>query len=64
MAVKSTKTLGYNLTGILDKENRTIVEISDDEEVVHYLDDLLEPFDGEEIKMSFSQKVKLEDGVE
>ena len=62
--IKSTKTLGYNLTGILDKENLVVIELLEDDEIIHDLNSLLEPFDGEEIKISFSHKVKLEDGVE
>lgn len=64
MAVKSTKTLGYSLKGILDLENMTITEISEEEEVVHDLQEKLEQFDGQEISIAFNLKVKLEDGVE
>ena len=64
MAVKSTKTLGYSLKGILDLENMTVTEVSEEEEVVHDLEEMLQQFDGQEISIAFNYKVKLEDGVE
>lgn len=64
MAVKSTKTTGYSLKGILDLEMMTITEISEEDQVVHDLGSMLEQFDENEITISFNQKVKLEDGVE
>jgi hypothetical protein len=42
----------------------TITEISEEEEVVHDLKGKMEQFDGQEITISFNNKVKLEDGVE
>lgn len=62
--VKSTRTLGYSLKGILDLEMLTITEVSEEEEVVHDLKGMMEKFDGQEITISFNNKVKLEDGVE
>jgi YonK protein len=62
--IKSTRTLGYSLKGILDLEMMTITEVSEEEEVVHDLKEKIEKFDGQEITISISNKVKLEDGVE
>jgi len=64
MAIKSTKTLGYNLTGVLDFQNMTISEVTEEEEIVHDLEELLKHFDGQEIKMAFSHKIKLDEGVQ
>lgn len=64
MAVKSTKTLGYALKGIFNKENMTITELDDEDVIVHDLDAYLEKFHDQEISISFNNKVKLENGVE
>lgn len=64
MAVKSTKTLAYALKGTLDKENMNITETSEEDVVVHDLEELLAYFDGKEIAFSISMKDKLENGVE
>ena len=62
--VKSTKTLGYAIKGILDKENMNVIEVTDESEVFHDLDELLDLFEGKEISLSISMKDKLENGVE
>lgn len=64
MAVKSTRTLGYNLKGILDFKNLTLTEVNDEDVVVHDLEELLGKFDDQEITLAFNNKVKLEHGVE
>lgn len=64
MAIKSTKTLGYSLKGILDLDNMTITEISEEEEVVHDLAEMLSQFNDSEITIAFNHKIKLQDGVE
>lgn len=64
MAVKSTRTLGYNLKGILDFKNLTLTETNDEDIVVHDLEELLGKFDDQEITLAFNNKVKLEHGVE
>lgn len=64
MAVKSTRTLGYNLKGNLDSEMLTLEEVSDEETVVHDLKEILDRFHGQEVSLSVNNKVKLEDGVE
>ncbi len=64
MPIKSTRTLGYNLKGILDIEMLTITEYDEEQEIVHDLREKLGQFDGQEIGISFNNKVKLEDGVE
>lgn len=64
MAVKSTRTLGYNLKGVLDLDLMTITEPSEEDVIVHDLKDLLRKVDGQEISLAFNNKVKLENGVE
>lgn len=64
MAVKSTRTLGYNLKGTLDLNAMTITEIDDEDIIVHDLTELLGRLDGQEITMAFNNKVKLERGVD
>lgn len=64
MAVKSTKTLGYSLKGILNKELLTITEADEEMEVVHDLEELLTMFDGSEVTFAINNKVKLDNGVE
>lgn len=64
MAIKSTKTLGYSLKGILDLEAMTITEVDEESEVVHDLAEMLNQFNQSEITIAFNHKVKLEDGVE
>lgn len=64
MAVKSTRTLGYNLKGVLDFKNLTLTELNDEDIVVHDLEELLGKFDDQEITLAFNNKVKLEHGVE
>ena len=64
MAVKSTRTLGYNLKGTLDFKNLTLTEVNDEDVVVHDLEELLGKFDDQEITLAFNNKVKLEHGVE
>lgn len=62
--VKSTKTLGYALKGFLNKEDMNIVEVTDEGEIVHDLDELFQFFDGKEVALAVSMKDKLENGVE
>lgn len=66
MSVKSTRTLGYSFKGEFDLENMTVTEYDNDgiEVASHNLLDKLEQFDGQEITISFNNKVKLENGVE
>ncbi|ALA47832.1 YonK family protein [Brevibacillus laterosporus] len=57
--VKSTKSLGYSLKGILDLEAMTITEILEDEEVVHDIKPILESFHDKEVSLAIKMTDKL-----
>lgn len=59
MGIKSTRSLSYSLKGILDLENMQITEVSEDEEVVHDLDDIVRQFDGKEVTFAIKETSKL-----
>lgn len=58
--VKSTKSLGYSLKGILDLENMTVTEILEEEEVVHDLKPILESFHDKEVALAIKMTDKLD----
>lgn len=58
--VKSTKSLGYSLKGILDLEAMTITEILEEEEVVHDIQPILEQFNDKEVSLSVKMVDKLD----
>jgi hypothetical protein len=57
--VKSKKSLGYSLQGVLDLEAMTVTEILEDEEVVHELRPILEQFHDKEVSLSIKMTDKL-----
>jgi hypothetical protein len=62
--VKSTRKLGYTLKGMLNLENMTISEVTEEEEIVHDLEAILEQFNDKEVSVSIAMTDKLERGVE
>lgn len=60
---KSTKSVTYNVKGVLDLENGTVTEISKEEEVVYDFTEILAQFDGKEIAMSIKETSEIVDEV-
>ncbi|MCR8994638.1 YonK family protein [Brevibacillus laterosporus] len=58
--VKSTKSLGYSLKGILDLEAMTITEMLEDEEVVHDIKPILKAFHDKEVSLAIKMTDKLD----
>lgn len=57
---KSTVSITHSIKGFLNLEDMKVVEVLDNEEVVHDLNKILSEYDGKEVSMSTSTKVKLE----
>lgn len=59
--IKSTKSLGYSLKGYLELDDMKVVEITEEEEVAHDLQEILEQFKGKEVSISIKMTDKLGD---
>ena len=62
--VKSTRKLGYTFKGYMNVSDMTITEVTEEEEVVHDLEEYLQSFDEKEVSFSIAMTDKLERGVQ
>lgn len=59
---KSTRTIGYNLSGVLSLDEGTITKYNKEGEIeaVYPFDDYISNFDGKEISIAFKETSELE----